>query len=163
VDKDQFIAVVREHRNLIYKVCFTYCPNPDNRKDLEQEILMQLWHSLPRFDGRVKLSTWLYRVALNTAIAFYRKDAKHASKKANIDESVFSLAHLEPNPEHDEKIAMLYRYIEDLNEMDKALMLLYLDDNKYKCIADILGITETNVATKINRIKKTLKEKFIHQ
>jgi DNA-directed RNA polymerase specialized sigma24 family protein len=58
---------------------------------------------------------------------------------------------------------MLYRYIEDLNEMDKALMLLYLDDNKYKCIADILGITETNVATKINRIKKTLKEKFIHQ
>jgi len=160
LDKDKFVSVVKDNQNLIFKICYSYCSNLENRKDLQQEILMQLWNSFSKFDGRVKLSTWIYRIALNTAITFYRNDCKHKDKKAKIDASVISLSDFEYVPEQDEKIVMLYQFIEYLNEMDKALILLYLDDNKYKDIAEILGISETNVATKISRIKKILAEQF---
>lgn len=160
MERDQFISVIKDNQPLIYKICWSYCPNPESRKDLQQEILLQLWKSLSKFDGRVKLSTWIYRVALNTAITFYRNDFKHSSKKVTIDASVTSLSGLEYVPEQEENIIILYQFIEKLKEMDKAVILLYLDDNNYKDIAEILGITETNVATKINRIKKILKEQF---
>ena len=160
MEKDKFISVIKNNQNLIYKICYSYCSNPENRKDLQQEILMQLWNSFLKFDGRVKISTWIYRIALNTAISFYRNDSKHNDKKVTIDESVISLSNFEYIPEQDENVLMLYQFIENLNEIDKALILLYLDDNKYKDIADILGISETNVATKISRIKKNLKEQL---
>jgi RNA polymerase sigma factor (sigma-70 family) len=160
VEKDKFISVIKDNQNLIFKICYSYCSDSENRKDLQQEVLMQLWNSFSKFDGRVKISTWIYRIALNTAISYYRNDSKHKDKKVKIDESVISLSHFEYVPEQDEKIVMLYKFIENLNEMDKALILLYLDDNQYKVIAEILGISETNVATKIYRIKKILKEQF---
>ena len=160
MEKDKFISVIKDNQNLIYKICYSYCANTENRKDLQQEILMQLWNSFSKFDGRVKISTWIYRIALNTAISFYRNDCKHKGKKVTIDASFISLSNFESESEQDENIVMLYRFIERLDEMDKALILLYFDDNKYKDIAEILGITETNVATKISRIKKSLKEQF---
>lgn len=160
MEKDQFISVIRNNQNLIHKICYAYCSDPENRKDLQQEILIQLWKSFAKFDGRVKISTWIYKVALNTAIFYYRKDSKHNDKRVRIDAAAISLSNFDPDTESEEKITMLYRFIERLNEMDKALILLYLDDNKYKDIAEVLGISETNVATKINRIKKTLKEQF---
>jgi RNA polymerase sigma factor (sigma-70 family) len=160
VEKDKFISVIKDNQNLIYKICYSYCSNSENRKDLQQEILMQLWNSFSKFDGRVKISTWIYRIALNTAITFYRNDCKHKDKKVTIDASIISLSYFESDSGHDENIVMLYHFIERLNEMDKALILLYLDDNKHKEIANILGISETNVATKISRIKKSLKEQF---
>jgi RNA polymerase sigma factor (sigma-70 family) len=160
LEKEQFISVIKDHRNLIFKICYTYCADPDNRKDLQQEILIQLWRSFEKFDGRVKISTWIYKVALNTAISFYRNDFKHTSKRVSIDAAIISLSNTEQETERDENVAMLYLFIERLNEMDKALILLYLDDNQYKDIAEILGLSETNVATKISRIKKTLKEQF---
>jgi RNA polymerase sigma-70 factor (ECF subfamily) len=157
VEREQFIPVMRANQNLIYKICHSYCPDPESRKDLQQEILMQLWNSFSKFDGRVKISTWIYRIALNTAISYYRKDCKHRNNKVAMDASVISLSGFEQESEKDERIVMLYQFIERLDEMDKALMLLYLDGNKYKDIADVLGISETNVATKISRIKKSLK------
>lgn len=160
MEKDKFISVIKDNQNLIYKICYSYCSNPENRKDLQQEILLQLWNSFSKFDGRVKISTWIYRIAFNTAISFYRNDCKHKDKKVAIDASIISLSNFEYGSETDENIVKLYHFIERLGEMDKALILLYLDDNKYKDIADILGISETNVATKISRIKKNLKEKF---
>lgn len=160
MEKEKFISVVKDHQNLIYKICRSYCSNASDRKDLEQEILLQLWKSFKKFDGHVKLSTWIYRIALNTAISFFRNNCKTNNTKFTVDASIISLPDLEYNPEKDENIAMLYHFIENLNELDKALILLYLDDNKYKDIADILGISETNVATKISRIKKNAKEKF---
>jgi len=161
VEKEKFISVIKDNQNLIYKICYSYCSNPENRKDLQQEILLQLWNSFSKFDGRVKISTWIYRIAFNTAILFYRNDCKHNDKKVTIDASIISLSNLEDCSELNEDIALLYHFIEQLGEMDKALMLLYLDDNKHKDIADILGISETNVATKISRIKKSLKENFV--
>ena len=160
MEKEKFISVIKDNQNLIYKICYSYCSNAENRKDLQQEILIQLWNSFSKFDGRVKLSTWIYRIALNTAISFYRNDSKHSDKKVSIDASIISLSDFEYVPEQDENITMLYQFIEKLNEMDKALILLYLDDNKQKDIAEVLGISETNVATKISRIKKFLKEQF---
>jgi RNA polymerase sigma factor (sigma-70 family) len=160
VEKDKFILVIKDNQNLIFKICYSYCSNSENRKDLQQEILLQLWNSFSKFDGRVKISTWIYRIALNTAISYYRNDCKHKDKKVTIDASIISLSNFESKSEQDENIVMLYQFIERLDEMDKALILLYLDDNKYMDIADILGISETNVATKISRIKKNLKEQF---
>lgn len=160
MEKDRFTSIIQENKNLIYKICYSYCSNSENRKDLQQEILMQLWNSFAKFDGRVKISTWIYRIALNTAISFYRNDCKHKERKVVIEESVIFFSNYECVPEHDKSIEILYGFIEKLTELDKALILLYLDDNKYKDIADILGISETNVATKLSRIKKSLKEQI---
>ncbi len=160
MEKDKFISVIKDNQNLIFKICYSYCSNSEDQKDLQQEILIQLWNSFRKFDGRVKISTWIYRIALNTAISFYRKDSRHKEKTVTIDASIISLSIFEPDSKHDEKITLLYKFIERLNEMDKALILLYLDDNSYKDMAEILGISETNVATKISRVKKHLKEQF---
>jgi RNA polymerase sigma factor (sigma-70 family) len=161
VEKEKFISVIKANQNLIFKICYSYCSNPANRKDLQQEILIQLWNSFAKFDGRVKISTWIYKIALNTAIFFYRNNCRHNNKKIPIDASIISLSNFDTeSSEHNENIVMLYQFIERLNEMDKALILLYLDNNKYEDIAEILGISETNVATKISRIKKSLKEQF---
>jgi len=160
VEKEQFISVIKDHQNLIFKICYSYCSDVENRKDLEQEILLQLWKSFKKFDGRVKMSTWIYRIALNTAISFYRADRKITDRKVPIDASIISISNFEYDAELEENISILYQFIEKLDEFEKALILLYLDDNKYKDIADILGISETNVATKISRIKKTLKDQF---
>ena len=160
MEKEKFISVIKDNQNLIYKICYSYCSDSEDRKDLQQEILIQLWNSFSKFDGRAKLSTWMYRIALNTAITFYRNDSKHRDKKVRIDDSIISFNNFEYVPEQNENITLLYQFIEKLNEMDKALILLYLDDNKQKDIAEVLGISETNVATKISRIKKFLKEQF---
>jgi RNA polymerase sigma factor (sigma-70 family) len=160
VEKDAFVTLVRDHRNLIYKICYSYCAEPDSRKDLEQEILLQLWKSIDKFDGRAKLSTWIYKVALNTAIFYYRKHSKHQSGRLSIDSVVFSLSELDTDVVLHEKLGQLQAFIDRMGSLDKALILLYLDDNKYKDIAEILGLSETNVATKINRIKKSLRDQF---
>lgn len=160
MEKEKFIEIITTHRNLIFKICNSYCSNFDYRKDLEQEILLQLWNSFSKFDGRVKITTWIYRIALNTAITFYRKDCKRVDKPVDIDNSVFSLPDFEYDSKIDEKIAILYKLIEKMSKLNKALMLLYLDNYKHNEIAEILGISESNVATKISRIKKSLKEQI---
>lgn len=162
LDKSDFVSIIKDNKNLIYKISCAYCTNPYYQKDLQQEILLQVWKSLKIFDGRVKISTWIYRVALNTAISYYRNECKQKKRKSNYDISAISIFDQEYNSEDDLKIKMLYKFIESLNALDKALILLYLDNKKYKEISEILGITETNVATKISRIKKFLKEQFIN-
>lgn len=162
MERNKFTSVIKDNQNLIFKICYSYCSNPESRRDLQQEILMQLWNSFSKFDGRVKISTWIYRIALNTAISFYRNDCKHNGNKVTIDLSVISLPDFNDGLELEENIEMLYKFIENLKDLDKALILLYLDDYKHQDIAELLGISETNVATKINRIKKILKEQFIN-
>ena len=159
--KEEFIATIKENRKIIYKICHSYCSNPNDRKDLEQEILLQLWTALPRFDGRVKLSTWIYKVALNTAISFFHKNRRHATKQIALDSTIIQLAAPEYDPTQDEQIAILHQFIEQLSPINKGLMLLYLDQKKHKEIAEILGISPSNVATKIDRIKKYFRKKFL--
>lgn len=162
MEKEKFIQIISANKNILYKICNSYCSNSYNRKDLEQEILLQLWKSIKNFDGRVKLTTWIYKIALNTAISYYRKDRKRVDKTIVNDYSIFSVPDFEYDIELDDKIKTLNKYIEEMNGLEKALILLYLEGFKQKEIARIVGITETNVATKINRIKTNMKIKFKH-
>jgi len=160
LDKEYYIRIIGENRNLIYKVCYSFCTDPEDRKDLEQEILINIWKGVGRFNGQVKISTWIYKIALNTAISYYRKEKKKGIR-ISIDRTVISLSDTDPpDADYQQAIARLYQFISELQELDKAVILLYLDDIKYSEISSIIGITESNVATKINRIKKKLKDKF---
>jgi RNA polymerase sigma factor (sigma-70 family) len=155
-DEERFQALVEEHKKILYKVCRSYCRNPGDRDDLAQEILVQLWRSFGVFDERVRFSTWMYRIALNVAISFYRRESVRTRNVISGDEHLLDIAG-ESEIRTDE-VQMLYGWIEELDPLNKALVLLYLDGNSYQEIADILGITETNVATKISRIKETLRQ-----
>ncbi|RYD94713.1 MAG: sigma-70 family RNA polymerase sigma factor [Sphingobacteriales bacterium] len=155
-----FLAVVEAHKGIIYKIANLYCRDTEDRKDIVQEIIVQLWRSFSNYSGEAKYSTWIYRIALNVAISFYRKETRRSQITNPLSEAILNIADSSGLNETEEKIGFLYRFIAELKELDKALMLLYLDEKTHKEIADILGITETNVATKIGRIKALLKQKF---
>ena len=153
--QDRFQALVEEHKKILYKVCVSYCKNPIDRDDLAQEILVQLWRSFTRFDGRVRFSTWMYRIALNVAISFYRRERVRTRHVVFGDEHLLEAA--DETASHPE-IQLLYQWIGELDPLNKALVLLYLDGNSYREIADVLGISETNIATKISRLKEALRQ-----
>lgn len=158
ITDDQFSALVEEYKGIIYKIAHSYCRNAEDRKDLIQEIIVHLWKSHGRYDDRFKLSTWIYRIALNVAISAYRRERKRSERVSPLEEIIVEPA---AEPEQiDPKVATLHRIIDQLDELNRALMILYLDDNSYRDIAGILGLTETNVATKINRLKLKIKEQF---
>jgi RNA polymerase sigma factor (sigma-70 family) len=158
-DHEELLQKIQENQGIIYKICNTYCSNKTDREDLGQEIVYQLIKSYHSFDPEYKFSTWMYRVALNTAISFYRK-----IKNVNIIALAERHEDHEDNNEHavhlENNISILQQFIDELKELDKALMILYLESKSYKEIADIIGISETNVATRISRIKEKLKQQF---
>jgi RNA polymerase sigma factor (sigma-70 family) len=158
ITDDQFSALIEEHKGIIYKIANSYCRNAEDRKDLIQEIIVQLWKAHGRYDERFKLSTWIYRIALNVAISAYRREKKRTERVSPLEEIIVEPATETGQP--DPQVATLHRIIDQLDELNRALMILYLDDNSYRDIAGILGITETNVATKINRLKLKIKEQF---
>lgn len=146
---ESFETLLTAHRGILYKVCNSYCPNADDREDLAQEIAIQLWKNFNRFDGRVKFSTWMYRVALNVAISFHRRER---ARTRHIGEALLDSP--DPGANHTESQARLKEFIDALNPLDKALVLLYLDGFNYAEIGEVLGISESNAVTKLNRIKK---------
>lgn len=156
--KEEFIQLIETHKKLIYKICHTYCKDAESRKDLEQEIIIQLWGAMKKYNGNVKISTYMYKIGLNTAISHYRKSKKW--RISPINESILSTPD-ENNFHLDEQVKFLYQCIQELNKIDKAIILLHLEEHNYQEIADIIGITKTNVATKLNRIKKKLKNCLI--
>jgi len=160
VDKDDFLALIEAHRKIIFKICHSYCPNKNDREDLAQEIIFQLWRSYKTFNASYKFSTWMYRIALNVAISFYRKENRVA-RTISYPESIPDVEDKHEGLQHtEENIGLLQQFINELKELDKALMILYLENRNQKEIAEILGISETNVATKISRIKEKLKQRF---
>jgi RNA polymerase sigma-70 factor (ECF subfamily) len=150
-----FLVMVREHERLIFKICNLYSKDQEGSKDLFQEIVLQAWTAFPRFNNGSKVSTWLYRVALNTAINHKRKADKHIY----VDDT-FSIPELADaaDPGTDE-YKLLYEMINDLPALEKALILLYLEDRSYQEISEIMGMSVTNVGTKLGRIKLRLKGK----
>ena len=155
---DRFVSLLEENRKIVYKVASSYSRNPADREDLAQEITVQLWRSFARYDERYRFSTWMYRVALNVAISFYRSEIRRSRAEVSAEDAVLEVASLASEPtEMDEDIRLLRQLIEQLDELDRAVMILYLDGNRYSMIAEILGISETNVGTKINRIKQRLR------
>ena len=152
--------LIQANRKIIFKICNSYCRNKDDREDLAQEIVYQLWKSYETYNAAFKFSTWMYRVALNVAISFYRKEKK-SKNTVSMDEHLIEIAYEEDlNDESENNYKLLLKFVNELKELDRALMILYLEDKSYKEIAEILGITETNVATKISRIKEKIKQKF---
>lgn len=158
--QDIFLSFINQHKGIIYKVANSYCHHPEDRKDLVQEIIIQLWRSFSKYNDQYKLSTWIYRIALNTAISFYRKENTRKRVTDIPSESIIDLADRETGSETEEDIGLLQKFISELKELDKAVILLYLEEKSYKEISEIIGISETNVATKIGRCKKILKDKF---
>jgi len=147
---------MEEHKKILYKVANSYCHNPDDRDDLAQEIIVQLWRSFRSFDGRVRFSTWMYRIALNVAISFCRRENVRSRHLVPDNERLLDVAAEAPAESDD--VQALYQWIERLDALHRALALLYLDGNSYHEIAEILGISETNAATKISRLKQTLRK-----
>ena len=157
---DLFLAVIETHKGIIYKVANSYCKDTESRKDLVQEIILQLWKSFDNYNEQYKHSTWIYRIALNVAISNYRKENRRKEISNPFSEGIFNLTDFQESKELEGHTLFLQQFIADLKELDKALMLLYLEEKSHKEIAEIIGITETNVATKIGRIKTILKQKF---
>jgi len=155
-----FLSVIETNKGIIYKIANTYCKVPEDRKDLVQEIILQLWKSFDNYNEQFKHSTWIYRIALNVAISFYRKENRIKQISNPLSEDILHFTDTNAAAETEENIGFLQQFISELKELDKALMLLYLEEKSQKEIAEIIGISETNVATKIGRIKNILKQKF---
>lgn len=142
-----------KHKALIFKIVRAYTLTDMEQEDLFQEIIIQVWHSVPKFRGEASVVTWLYRIALNTAIKWTKKERKHYQSET-LDGVQYILQ--EGRIQTDERLAWLYEEIYKLDEIDRSITLLLLDGFSYKEMASILGITESNVGVKINRIKKQL-------
>lgn len=160
IDKEEFLKVIEANKGIIYKISRTYCKLEEDRKDLIQEIIIQIWNSFHTYDSQYKHSTWIYRISFNVAISHYRKSSFRQSNSIPLSDTTNFID--EGNTDEKEgDIALLYQVIHGLNNFDKALILLYLEKKSYKTIAEIIDITETNVATKIARIKKIIKQRFL--
>ncbi len=155
--ESEFVALLEEHQNIVHKICRIYTNNEVDHKDLFQEISIQLWRSFDRFEGKSKFSTWMYRVGLNTAITLYRKNKKRIDTYA-INEEINSIELDGYDPAIDEQLNWLHEKIEEFSEIDKALVLLYLENKRYDEIAETLGISTVNARVKMNRIKQRLKK-----
>ncbi len=155
-----FISVIVAHKGILYKVANAYCKDSEDRKDLIQEIYMQLWKSFANYNDGYKYSTWIYRISLNVAISFYRKENSRTKISGSFFDEILIFSDTSETDETKTNFDLLQQFIAELKDLDKALMLLYLEEKGYKEIAEIIGYSETNVATKIGRIKVKLKERF---
>ncbi|MGY8768123.1 MAG: RNA polymerase sigma factor [Pirellulales bacterium] len=163
-DEDQktlFMNWLDDHAASVMKVARAYTLTSEDCQDLAQEILLQAWRSLPNFEGKAKASTWFYRVALHTAMNWHRKDKPRRSKqKPLLEVQAISTPGVDSaeQAQHQDTVEQLYKAIHQLPKTDAALVLLYLDELSYREMADVLGISESNVGVKLNRAKKTLSE-----
>jgi len=154
-----FTALIKEHEGMIFKISRIYCDTEENQKDLYQDIVFQLWKGFDSFKGKSKISTWMYRVGLNTAYSHLRKEKRkgHAVALDNID-----LTYEAHDPILEEQLDAMYAQIKQLNDLEKGIMLLLLEGKKYEEIAVITGLTRTTVGTRISRIKEKLRNKLQH-
>jgi len=163
MDKEEqrqfFQDTIERNKGILLKVARAYCPNNEDRQDLLQEIMIQIWQSIHKYDDQYKMSTWLYRISLNVAISFYRKNTTRIKNITQYNEQ-FVLITDEEITENEQNLNFLEQFISELRELEKALMLLYLEDKSHTDIAEILGISVSNVGTKIGRIKEKLKTRF---
>ncbi len=152
-----FLEQIEKHKGVIFKISKMYMDNFDDQKDLFQEITFQVWKAYPTFEGKSQFSTWLYRVALNTAIIFLKSEKKRSFIKNDEIEN-FKIVADDYDDDEEKKLAKMYKAIQQLNEIDKALIFYYLEDFSGKEIADNMGISEGNARVKLNRAKEKLKQ-----
>ena len=158
--KDKFIQVIKENEGVIFKITTLYTDNRDDQKDLYQDVVYQLWKSFDSFRAESKISTWMYRIALNTALTRLKK-SKRLGNAVPIDKVVMQQTE-NYDPEFEEKLKLLYAQIKQLNVLEKGLILLLLEGKKYDEIAEITGLTPSNVGTRISRIKQKMKQQLLN-
>lgn len=151
-----FLDLIQQHKGIIHKVTRMYCDSPEDREDLMQEIILQTWKALPSFKGNSEFSTWLYRISLNMALVFLKKDKKRVDAPA--DREFHAIESEEYDAAKDRQLAVFYQAVKGLDKVDRALILLLIEGKSGKEIADILGLSEVNVRVKTNRAKQKLKE-----
>lgn len=159
MNKDQehsFIKLLEKHQNIVHKVCRLYTNDYDAHNDLFQEITIQLWKAYPKFRGDAKFSTWMYRIGLNTAITLYRK-SKRRVETQDFNAVQFKIKAEDYDDTEEEQLRLLYSAVKQLNDIEKALVLLYLENKNYKEISDTMGISEVNARVKMNRVKTKLR------
>jgi len=154
----EFEQTIRENIGVLHKLCRVYTFNTDEYEELFQEMLVQIWHSTKSFRGEAKISTWIYQICINTALSFRSKLARHKQRFEPLDGKIFIQSPLDVTK--DEQLQKLYAAIRQLKPIDRAIVSLYLDDKSYEETANILGISKTNVATRLMRLKKQLMEKL---
>jgi RNA polymerase sigma factor (sigma-70 family) len=159
--QSRFHDLLDRHEKIVFKVASTYCHHPEDRRDLAQEISLQLWLAFPRYDESRSFSTWMYRIALNVAISFARRAGRREMQGLSRE---WEVGDPEGSPEdlheRDERVAALRDVIDRLDGLNRAILLLYLEEHSYREIAEVLGITETNVATKISRLKGRIRDEL---
>lgn len=154
-----FRASIETHKGILYKIARAYCENEIDRQDLIQEMMIQIWRALPGYNNTAAFSTWIYRICLNVAISYHRKEKKQQQQL--IDAGSFLIQHQSADDEEKENnLKLLEQFITELKEIDRAVMLLYLEDRPQAEIADILGLSTTNISTMIYRIKEKLRKRF---
>lgn len=154
-DKQRFTELIDQNQGIIHKVCSLYFLDSEMKKDIYQEVILRLWKSFPSFRGDSKFSTWMYRVTLNTTITFVRQQQRRKTDAIG-DESM----NIPDVADHDkeEQINLLHKAIKQLNEVDRAIIMLYLDEKSYEEISEIMGMTVTNIGVRINRAKNKLEK-----
>ncbi len=163
-DQQEFEARLEAHRGIVFKFANAYCPAGDERDDLVQEICLQLWRSYPGYDRERRFSTWMYRVALNTAISFARAARTRGLRAVPLETSAAAaLAEAPLADRTDERLAALQEFLQRLGDLDRALVLLHLEDRSYREIAEVLGITESNVGTRLSRCKDRMRQELAPQ
>ena len=149
-----FITLINQHKAIIHKISKMYMNDAEEQRDLFQEIVLQLWKAYPTFKGKAKFTTWMYRVCLNTALIYFKKDHRKVDKTP-LDENI-DIIDANESAEKEEKLAYLYTAVQELNVIEKALIFLFLENQSHREIAENLGISEVNARVKLNRTKEKL-------
>ncbi len=151
----EFLSMIRSYERVIYKVCYIYTSPQISISDLYQEVVINIWKAYPKFRNECKISTWIYRIALNTCISYLRKESR-SLEFVNLNPEINFI--IDENDPINDLLKELYHMINQLGQLDKSIILLFLEEKSYEEIADITGLTITNVATKLSRIKGKLKK-----
>jgi RNA polymerase sigma-70 factor (ECF subfamily) len=159
VNKSDIVDIIEDNKNLIYKIVNSYCTDSNEQEDVIQEIIFQIIKSYENFDHKVKVTTWLYRVAFNITISHYRKQKTRKKHVVTMPSMIVAIDE-DVTIEYDERIKQLRAFIQEFDPLNKAIVIMYLDGNSHKEISDAMGISVSNVGTKISRIKIQLKKKF---
>ena len=154
---NKFLKLITENQGIIYKICYVYANSREDKDDLKQEIILQLWKSYPGFLGKSKFSTWMYRIAFNTAITNIRKSKQHPIIEA-LSGIETNFSEKEDIDYLDDDINSLYKAIAKLKDVEKSIIMLYLEEKSYNEIGEIIGISEKNVSVKLVRSKEKLKK-----
>ena len=160
--RDAFSALLQRHAGIVFKVANSYARGSEDRADLAQEIAAQLWHAYPKYDPARSFSTWMYRIALNVAIGHLRhQELRRRHAAVPLDDGLHDVADGNAaDPEHEQRLRLLQGFIARQPPLDRALLLLYLEERPQREIAEILGIGESNVSTKIGRLKQRIRDEF---